>query len=346
MSIQNEILGKDADGVEIEQYTLTNANGMRVKIMTLGATLTSVEVPDRHGKLENVTLSLDSLDEYLAGHPCFGSVCGRYANRIAKGKFTLEGQEYSLATNNGPNHLHGGIKGFHKMVWTAGPASGENAVGVTFTYRSRDGEEGYPGNLTAKAVYSLTNDDELKMEYIAITDKPTPVNLTNHAYWNLAGGGSGDVLDHELQLNADRYLPVDETLIPLGELRPVRDTPMDFTTPRKIGSRINEVPGGYDHCYVVNHKEGESLALAARLRDPKSGRVMEVYTTQPGVQLYTAGGLRRKRSDGTEYGPHAGVCLETQHFPDAPNQPQFPSTILRPHETLRELTVHKFRVEK
>lgn len=346
MGIQKEILGTDADGVEIEQYTLTNANGMRAKIMTLGATLTSVEVPDRDGKLQNVTLSLDRVEEYVAGHPCFGSICGRYANRIAKGKFTLEGQEYTLAVNNGPNHLHGGIRGFHKVVWTAGPASAENGVGVTFTYQSRDGEEGYPGNLTVKAIYRLTNDDELTMEYVAVTDKATPVNLTNHAYWNLSGGGSGDVLDHELLLNADRYLPVDETQIPLGELRSVRGTPMDFTTPREIGSRIGEVAGGYDHCYVVNRKAGETPALAARLRDPKSGRVMEVYTTQPGVQLYTANGLKQKRSDGTEYGPHAGVCLETQHFPDAPNQPQFPSTILRRDETFRELTVHKFRVEK
>ncbi len=343
MSIKKELWGKNSDGVEIEQYVLTNAQGVKAKVMTLGATLTSVEIPDRNGKLQNVTLSLNSLDEYLAGHPCLGSVCGRYANRIAKGKFTLDGQEYTLAVNNGPNHLHGGVRGFHKRVWTAGPASADESIGVTFTYHSQDGEEGYPGNLTVKAIYSLTNDNELKIEYIAVTDEPTPLNLTNHAYWNLAG--TGDVLDHELMLNANRYLPVDETQIPLGELRPVEGTAMDFTEPRTIGSRIDQVTGGYDHCYVVNHKDGEELALVGRLRDPKSGRVMEVYTTQPGVQLYTANGLRRRLSDGTQYGPHDGVCLETQHFPDSPNQPQFPSAILRPHETFREVTVHKFKTE-
>ncbi|NUQ66511.1 MAG: galactose mutarotase [Pirellulales bacterium] len=343
MSVEKETIGKTADGVEIEQYTLTNANGIQAKIMTLGATLTSVDAPDRNGRLDNVTLSLNSLDEYLKGHPCLGSICGRYANRIANGRFRLDGREYSLAVNNGPNHLHGGIQGFDKVVWTAGPAKADNSVGATFTYQSQDGEEGYPGNLTASVIYSLTNDDELKIEYIAIADRATPLNLTNHAYWNLAA--SGDVLGQELMLNADRYLPVDATLIPLGELRPVRGTPMDFTVSRRIGSRIGEVAGGYDHCYVVNPKHGDGLSLAARLADPSSGRVMEVSTTQPGVQLYTANGLRLRRSDGVEFGPHAGVCLETQHFPDSPNQPQFPSTILRPHEVFQELTVHRFLVE-
>ncbi len=346
MDIGKEILGKTSEGVEVEQYTLANANGFKAKVMTLGATLTAFEMPDRNGKPENVTISLNSLDEYLQGHPCLGSICGRYANRIARGKFALDGKQYTLAVNNGPNHLHGGMRGFHKVVWTAEPANTEDGVGIALVYQSRAGEEGYPGNLTVKATYLLTAADELKIEYTATTDQATPVNLTNHAYWNLGGAGSGSVLEHELMLNADRYLPVDPTQIPLGELRPVRGTPMDFTSPQKIGSRIAEVAGGYDHCYVVNHDDESELALAARLRDPSSGRVMEVYTTQPGVQLYTANGMRLRRRDGVEFGPHAGVCLETQHFPDSPNQPQFPSTILRPGETLREVTVHRFQVRK
>ncbi|NLX94880.1 MAG: galactose mutarotase [Rhodopirellula sp.] len=345
MNIEKEFLGKTSDGAEVEQYTLRNANGLEATVITLGATLTSVKTPDRHGKFENITLSLHSLDEYLKGHPCLGSICGRFANRIAKGRFTLDGRGYTLATNNGPNHLHGGVLGFHKIVWTAAPEPSTDGVGVALTYQSRDGEEGYPGNLTVKVTYRLTNDDELEMAYSATTDSATPLNLTNHAYWNLAGAGSGDVLGHELTLHADRYLPVDSTLIPLGELRLVRGTPMDFTSPQAIGSRIGEVAGGYDHCYVVNAGGGAEPVPAARLRDPASGRVMEVYTTQPGVQLYTANGMRLRRADGVEFGPHSGVCLETQHFPDAPNQPQFPSTILRPNETFRQRTVHKFRAE-
>jgi aldose 1-epimerase len=345
MSLEKEILGTTAEGKEIEQFTLTNSHGLRVKVMSLGATLTSVQVPDRNGKLAEVTLNLDSLPRYLAGHPCLGSVCGRFANRIAKGKFTLDGQEYTLAVNNGPNHLHGGIKGFDKVVWTSGPAPSEDSIGVTFTYHSQDGEEGYPGHLTAKVIYSLTESDELRMEYVALADKATPVNLTNHAYWNLAGPGSGSVLEQQLMLNADRYLPIDDTQIPTGELRPVKGTPMDFTQAHAIGSHIDQVPGGYDHCYVVNRND-HSLVLAARLSDPASGRVMEVYTTQPGVQVYTANGLRMPGAGGVPYEPHGAVCLETQHFPDSPNQPQFPSTILRPNETFRHVTVHKFSVEK
>ncbi len=347
MNIETADFGKTGSGQAVQLYTLSNPDGMKVKLMTLGATLVTVETPDRLGRIAPVTLHLNTLDEYLAGHPCLGSVCGRFANRIAKGRFTLDGVEYHLAINNGPNHLHGGLRGFHKIVWNAEPIQSPNAVGVRFTYLSRDGEENYPGNLTATATYTLSSDCQLKIEYTAVTDRPTVLNLTNHAYWNLAGPDATDCLDHRLTIHADRFLPVDDTQIPLGELRPVRGTPMDFTVPQAIGSRIAEMGKGYDHCYVVNHRRPGDLSLAARVVESTTGRVMEVYTTQPGVQLYTANGTRVvRKSDGVTYGNHAGFCLETQHFPDAPNQPAFPSTVLRPGQTLREVTVHKFTVEK
>jgi aldose 1-epimerase len=347
MSVQKELMGKTPEGVEVDLYTLSNTKGLRVKIMTYGATIISVETPDRNGKIENVTLSLDSIEDYLRGHPCLGSTIGRYANRIAKGRFSIGGVKYQLAVNNGPNHLHGGIKGFDKVVWKAEPVETENSVGVAFSYDSRDGEEGYPGNLAVKVTYSLTGDNELRMAYFATTDKPTVINLTNHTYWNLAGGGSGDILGHELMLNADRYLPVDANLIPLGELKAVKGTPMDFTEPKPIGARINQVEGGYDHCYVLNRQEGEQEpTLAARVVEPDSGRVMEVYATQPGIQFYTGNFL-----DGTvcchgkTYRKHYGFCLETQHYPDSPNQPAFLSTLLNPGETYFQSAVHKFSVK-
>jgi aldose 1-epimerase len=344
MTTAKQPYGKTRQGAEVDLYTLTNSAGTKVRVMTLGATLTSVEVPDRRGKLDEVTLHMDSLADYDKGHPCFGSICGRYANRIAKARFTLDGVHYTLAANNGPNHLHGGKVGFHKRVWQAEPLSGKGFAGVLLAYISPDGEEGYPGTLTVKVQYSLTEDNRLSIDYTATTDKPTVLNLTNHAYWNLAG--SGDVLGQELMINADRYLPVDETLIPLGELRPVEGTPMDFTTPHAIGSRIAQLSGGYDHCYVLNKKLGEDLSLAARAVEPKSGRVLEVFTTEPGVQLYTANGLKMTKPDGTFYGNHYGFCLECQHFPDSPNQPHFPTTVLRPGRTYQQLTVHKFSVVK
>lgn len=344
MTIQEQPFGTTRDGKAVDVYTLTNAAGMTVRVMTYGATLIGVEVPDRAGKRENVTLHLNSFAEYASGHPCFGSICGRYANRIAKGRFTLDGVQYTLATNNGSNHLHGGKVGFDKVVWKAEPKEQPDSVSVALSYVSPDGEEGYPGNLTAAITYTLTADNQLKMEYTAATDKPTVVNLTNHAYWNLAG--SGDILGHELTINADRYLPVDETQIPLGELRPVEGGPMDFRKPMTVGSRIAEVAGGYDHCYVVNKTATEEPSLAARVFAPKSGRLMEVFTTEPGVQLYTANGLNLSKPSGVRYGKHYGLCLETQHFPDSPNQPQFPSTVLRPGQTYMQLTVHKFSVQK
>jgi aldose 1-epimerase len=347
MSIRKELMGKTSDGVEVDLFTLTNQNGLRVKIMTYGATIVSVEAPDRNGKIENVTLSLDSLQDYLRGHPYLGSTVGRFANRIAKGKFSIGSTKYELATNNGPNHLHGGIKGFDKMVWKAQPVETDHSVGVAFSYKSRDGEEGYPGNLAVKATYSLTDDNQLKMAYSATTDKPTVVNLTNHAYWNLAGSSLGNVLEHELMLNADRYVPVDANLIPLGELKAVKGTPMDFTQPKPIGAHINQVAGGYDHCYVLNKKEGgQEPTLAARVVEPKSGRVMEVYTTQPGIQFYTGNFLDGTvRGSGNVYRKHYGLCLETQHYPDSPNHPNFPSTLLKPGETYSQLTVYSLSVK-
>ena len=343
MSIEKESI-TSAGGIRVDRYKLANANGLKVEVMTYGATLTAVELPDRDGKFRNVTLYLDSVEDYLAGHPCFGSICGRYANRIAKGRFTLDGAEYTLATNNGPNHLHGGQKGFDKVIWKGEPVEGENCVAAAFTYESADGEEGYPGKLTAKVVYRLTNDNEMGMEYTATTDAPTCLNLTNHAYWNLGGAGSGDVLGHRLMLGADQYLPVDETLIPLGELRNVQGTPMDFIRAKTIA----QTNGGYDHCYVLGKRHNRELSLAARLVDPASGRTMKIYTTQPGIQLYTGNGLdgSLSASGGAAYGKHHAVCLETQHYPDSPNRPQYPSTILRPGETYKEVTVHKFGVQK
>ena len=344
---KSESFGKTPEGVVVDLCTLTNVNGLRVKIMTYGATITSVEVPDRNGTIENVTLSLDSLQDYLKGHPCFGSTIGRYANRIAKGRFRIGDVEYQLATNLSPNHLHGGIKGFDKVVWQATPIEGNGFSGVALTYKSPDGEEGYPGCLTAQVTYSLTDQDELKMAYQATTDRPTVVNLTNHVYWNLAGRGAGDVLGHELMLNADRYLPVDDALMPTGEVKAVAGTPMDFRQPNTVGSRIAQVKGGYDHCYVLNKPHAENaLTLAARVFEPTSGRVMEVHTTEPGVQLYTANGLDGSpKSGGVAYGRHAGLCLETQHYPDSPNHPEFPTTLLKPGELYEQLTVHKFSTQ-
>ncbi len=342
MNVQKSAFGKTADAVAVDLYTCTNANGLVLKMTNYGAIVVSLDVPDRDGNLANVNLGFSSLDGYLARHPYFGSTVGRYCNRIAKGTFTVDGEQYTLATNNGDNHLHGGLVGFDKAIWHAEPNESESAAGVKFTYLSRDGEEGYPGNVNVTAVYTLNNDDELVVEFTATTDKACPVNLTNHCYWNLAGEGSGTIRDHELMIAADKYLPVDDTLIPTGDLAEVEGTPLDFTQPERIGARLDQV-SGYDHCFVLRGEVGE-MKPAARVKDAKTGRVMEIRTTQPGIQFYSGNFL-----DGTEtgggYKQHEGFCLETQHFPDSPNQPSFPSTILKPGETYKHTTVHKFSAE-
>lgn len=344
MSINTESFGKTPDGQEVDLYTLTNTNGITAKITNYGAILVSLEVPDKNGKPADITLGFDTLDGYIKGHPYFGATVGRYANRIGGAKFKLNDVEYQLAANNGPNHLHGGIKGFDKVVWKAEDVTAESDKAmVKLSYLSKDGEEGYPGNLTCTVTYTLTKDDELKINYEAETYKATVINLTNHSYWNLAGQGSGDILGHELTLNADKYTPVDEGLIPTGEIKSVKDSPMDFTKPMTIGSRIAQVEGGYDHNYVLN-SSGGTLALCARVYEPTSGRTMEIHTVEPGVQFYTGNFLDGsiKGKAGRIYKKHYGFCLETQHFPDSPNKPDFPSVVLKPGDKYTTATVHKF----
>jgi len=331
-TVEKELVGRTPGGERVDLYTLTNAQGLEVKVINRGAMITSVRAPDREGKFESVALYFDPPQEYLKRRTVQGAIVGRYANRIAGARFTLDGVEHRISANAGKNHIHGGRNGFHTIVWDARPIDDADGVGVKLKHTSPDGHEGYPGTVAVEVVYKLTAANELKMEYTARTDKPTHLNLTNHAYWNLAGADSGDMLDQVLFLNADRYLPFGEKKIPLGELRSVKGNCMDFTEPKTIGSRIDQVEGGdYDHCYVLNKEPGSRLSLSARVVDPKSGRVMEVFTTQPGVQLYT--GNRR------------GFCLETQHFPNSPNEPDFPSTVLRPGEAYHEVTIHKFSVE-
>jgi aldose 1-epimerase len=342
-TVQKEIFGKLNNGDPVEIFTITNSQGLRAKVMTWGAVLVAMEVPDRAGELADVTLGFDKLEPYLRRHPYFGTTTGRYANRIAKGEFTLDGKTYKLATNNGPNHLHGGLVGFDMRNWKAEPL----ANGVRFSYTSPDGEEGYPGTLKTAVTYTLTDKDELRIDYEATTDKPTIVNLTNHAYWNLAGESAGDILGHELTLRASKFTPVDETSIPTGKIDPVAGGPMDFTKPKTIGKDFAQVaagPGGYDHNFVIDQPTPGALALAAEVREPKSGRVMKVSTTEPGVQLYTGNYLDGVvvGKGGKPYKKHAALCLETQHFPDSPNHSNFPSTVLRPGETFRSTTVYAF----
>jgi aldose 1-epimerase len=341
--------GQTADGTKIDLYTLTNANGMVVKIITYGGIITEFHVPDKNGKMADVVLGFDDLKGYLGTHPYFGAIAGRVANRIAKGRFTLDGKEYKLATNNGPNALHGGEKGFDKRVWKGSPTGSD----VLMIYRSPDGEEGYPGNLETQVVYHLTDANELQISYRAQTDKATPINLTNHSYFNLAGQGSGDVLGHVMMINADQYTPVDDTLIPTGQIAPVKGTPLDFTTPTPIGARIKQVggnPAGYDHNFVLRQPRGDLMnpALAARVTEPKTGRVMEVLTTEPGVQFYTGNFLDGtvKGKGGAVYKQYNGFCLETQHFPDSINHPNFPNTVLKPGETYRSTTIYRFLTAK
>ena len=344
--------GKTADGSAVEIYTLTNANGVELKAMTYGCVITSLKVPDRSGKFADVVLGFDTLDRYLKDSPYFGAVVGRYGNRIAKGQFTLSGKTYKLATNNGPNHLHGGNKGFDKVVWAASPKTSSQGVGVAFTRTSPDGEEGYPGNLHATVTYTLTDKNELIVEYRATTDKPTPVNLTQHSYFNLAAD-DGDILGHQLTIDADRYTPVDDTLIPTGELAPVAGTPFDFRKATAIGARINtdnpqlKNGKGYDHNWVLN-RTGTAPQHAVHVVEPKTGRTLDIATTEPGVQFYSGNFLDGtiEGKGGRVYKQRSGFCLETQHYPDSPNHPNFPSTILQPGRTYSSTTVFTFGTSK
>ena len=345
MNMEKSSFGKTADGEAVTLYTLKNAKGSVLKMVDYGALVVAVEVADRDGNMANVNLGFDNLEDYLKGHPYFGATVGRYCNRIAAGKFTLEGKTYTLAVNNGENHLHGGIKGFDKCMWEVEEMKFDEGLGLKFSRTSADGEEGYPGKLDVSVVYFLGNDDSLKIDFTATTDKATPINLTNHCYWNLAGAGAGSTHDHEMMITADKYLEVDEGSIPTA-IVPVKGTSFDFTSAKKLGKDIADTPGGhtngYDHCYALRGQDGK-LTLAARVKDPKSGRVMEIHTTQPGIQLYTGNFL-----DGTAGGfaRQTAFCLETQHYPNAPNQPDFPSAILKPGETFKQTTVHKFYSEK
>ena len=352
--VKKESFGQTAEGVPVDVYTLTNASGMEVRAISYGGIILSLRVPDRTGALGDVVLGYDTIDGYQKASPYFGAIIGRYGNRIAKGRFTLDGKQYTLAVNNEPNALHGGKKGFDKVVWRAESFKKPEGVGVVFSYTSPDGEEGYPGKLEASVTYTLGDANSLTFEYHAVTDKATPVNLTQHSYFNLAGDGGGDILGHELTIRASRFTPVDKTLIPTGELRSVAGTPFDFTTPHAIGERIGaddeqiKFGLGYDHNWVLDREPGDALQLAARVYEPTSGRVMEVSTVEPGLQFYTGNFL-----DGTitgkaghVYRHRTGICLETQHYPDSPNKPDFPSTILKPGVEYRTRTVYAFSVRK
>lgn len=348
MYIEKTNFGKrQADNKAITQYTMTNDNNMSVSVINFGATLTRVDVPDLEGEVQNVTLGFSRLSPYEEDHPYLGALVGRVANRIAKGKFILDSKEYSLAINNGPNHLHGGISGFNKKVWESNEESGSNYSAVIFTYTSPDGEENYPGNLSVKVTYTLTNDNELVIDYEAKTDKKTIVNLTNHAYWNLNGAGEGKITDHLLHINANHYLPVDENLIPTGELTSVEDTPFSFLHERCIGDSIEEV-GGYDHCYVLNHPnlEKRKVIHAASAFSRTTGRRLEVFTDQPGIQLYTGNFLDKVQTMNGEVNRQEAFALECQNFPDAINKNHFPSPILNPGETYKTRTIYKFSVEQ
>jgi aldose 1-epimerase len=345
--IETEPFGKMPDGRAVQVYTLRNG-GVTVRITNYGGRIVSVLAPDRDGKTADVVLGFSTLDEYLKDASFQGALVGRYGNRIAKGQFTLDGQTYSLARNNGQNHLHGGPQGFHTKLWTAAARREKDGDALELAYASLDGEEGYPGTLRAKVVYSLEDGGRLRIDYTATTDKPTVVNLTNHAYFNLAGEGSGDILGHEMQVEADRFTPVDATLIPTGELKEVAGTPFDFTKPMAIGAHIEDkdpqlaIGKGYDHNFVLLGGVG-ALRLVARLTEPKSGRVLEVLTTEPGLQFYSGnflGGASGK--SGKPYTSRSAFCIEAQHFPDSPNEPAFPSVVLRPGETYRQTTVYRF----
>ena len=350
-SVTSGAFGSLPGGRRIEAYTLTNPAGVEVQAITYGGIIVSLKVPDRHGELHDVVLGYDDLAGYLTESPYFGAIIGRYGNRIGRGRFVLDGRTYTLATNNGPNHLHGGVKGFNRVVWEAEPFEKTDSVGVIFSYTSPDGEEGYPGNLAVTVAYTLTAENELIFDYHAVTDKATPINLTQHSYFNLASAAGGDILDHELTINADSFTPVDATLIPHGAIAPVEGTPFDFRTPTAIGARIEqdhqqlEHGLGYDHNFVLNRGD-VTLVRAAQVYEPETGRQMDVYTTEPGIQFYSGnfldGSITGKA--GHVYDHRYGFCLESQHYPDSPNRPESPSTILRPGEEYHSTTIYAFSV--
>jgi len=349
-SMKKQPFGKTADGQPVDLYTLTNKAGMQATITNFGGIVVSLTAPDRNGKLDDVVLGYDQLDGYLTNKAFFGALIGRYGNRIAHGEFKLGGTTYNVPKNDGQNSLHGGNAGFNKRLWTAKDVSGPHGQALELTYLSKDGEEGYPGNLSVKVVYTLTDSNELKIDYSATTDKETVLNLTNHSYFNLAGQGNGDILEHQLTLVADRFTPVDATLIPTGELRPVKGAPFDFTKPMAIGSRIHQddeqlkFGKGYDHNWVLNSGGKSGVTLAAEAYDPKSGRVLQILTDQPGIQFYTGNFLDGSIAGkgGKVYNHRSAFCLETQHFPDSPNHPSFPTTTLKPGQHYHTVTIFKF----
>lgn len=347
--ITKQVYGRTADGRNVDIYTLTNDKGIEARIINYGGIVVSLRVPDNKGQMGDVVLGFDDLESYLTKNPYFGALIGRYGNRIAKGRFTLDGKEYKLATNNGENHLHGGIRGFDKQLWKAKPFTTKQGPALELSYVSKDGEEGYPGKLSVTVVYTLTSDNSLRIDYTATTNKDTVVNLTNHSYFNLAGQGNGDIPGHQLVINADKFTPVDSGLIPTGELRSVKGTPFDFTAPHSIGERI-ETPDeqivfgkGYDHNFVFNNWD-KTLRQQVRVYEPTTGRVMEVFTTEPGVQFYSGNFLDGTLTGkgGKVYQRRYGFCLETQHFPDSPNHPNFPTTTLKKGETYRTTTLYRF----
>ncbi len=339
------VVGSAGTGMTTKVYRLTNKQGVSIEVISLGGKVRSIVVPDKNGQSGDIALGYDSATQYIKGDAFFGATIGRYGNRIGKAKFSLDGAEYKLAANNGENTLHGGPGGFHNVMWNVKEVSPQS---LELTYLSKDGEEGYPGNLNTKVTYTLTDNNEFRIDYEATTDKPTVVNLTNHSYFNLKGEGNGDILDHEITINADKFVPIDKGLIPTGELKPVKGTPFDFTKPHKIGERINakdqqiEFGKGYDHTFVLNKKSNE-LSLAATVTEASTGRKMEVWTTEPGIQFYTGNFLAGNPGKGNKPYPYrSAFCLETQHFPDSPNKPQFPSVVLKPGEVYKTTTVYKF----
>ncbi|MHB9029268.1 MAG: aldose epimerase family protein [Candidatus Latescibacterota bacterium] len=352
MVIKRQVFGVMPDGRMVDLYTLVNSHGLEARIANYGGTVVSLFAPDREGKWADIVLGRENLEGYFPNNPYFGCIVGRYGNRIAGGKFVLNGVEHTLARNNGPNHLHGGVKGFNQALWDAETFLSETGPSLKLSYLSPDGEEGYPGNLSVTVTYTVTDANELRIDYEAAADRPTVVNLTHHSYFNLAGAEAGNILGHELTINADAFTPIDETLITTGEIRSVKGTPLDFTEPAVIGARIGEdydqlVFGlGYDHNWVLN-KAGSELSFAARVREPASGRVMEVYTTEPGIQFYSGnfldGSITGKK--GKVYHKRDGLCLETQHFPDSVNKPRFPSTVLNPGERYTQTTIYRFEAE-